>query len=118
MCLEQLTPIYNVKEGYKVFTGKEVLLGLFRVCYRFKKRRWICDENTGLIKTECGLFTYPTGFHVFLSKKFALKYTCSTDSCHRVLIKDIVACGLQEMRSKDSATVVCKQIYIMEEVTE
>lgn len=110
-----------VKEGYKIFkvssTGK--LSANFR-SFNFKKRRWIKDNNINSITwhnyADGELGFYQAGFHVFTNETFAKLYSIAEEVVHRVLVKEIVASGLQSYQDKTSATVVCRQIYIMEEV--
>jgi len=65
--------------------------------------------------------TYFSGFHVFVSLSDAINYIrCMDFVIHRVLIKDIIISGDQAYYVYPKIivckAVVCKQIYIMEEL--
>jgi hypothetical protein len=110
----------EVSQGYKVFRIDHFSKKLFGVVveYEFKKRRWLRDTKVKNIKSLSAGRYYPTGFHVFLDKRDALLYCSGDETIHRVLVKNIVASGVQLHDRFNLKTVVCKNLYIMEEVTE
>ena len=123
MCLEQIHTKNNrisVKEGYKVFKRdyNNSLVGVFKP-FQFKKRRWLVDpkDDSILSRSSFGFSYYPTGFHVFAYKRYALSYQQYDEVVHRVLVKEIVSSGLQQYGEKTSATVICRKLFIMEQVT-
>ena len=80
-----------------------------------KKRRWIHDPNEDFIKSY--RVKYQSGFHSFVHKHYALGYKEREEVVYRVLLKDVVSTGLQDSTNIQSLTVVARNIYIMERVT-
>jgi hypothetical protein len=141
MCLMKVSKITeeisNIKEGYKVFTRKRILRRdrLFPVYMGLNfplginKRRWINSKGQSERHSRiCYRYGrngkyYRSGWHVFLSIEAAMRWRSahshfsgiSRSPIHRVLVKDIVAAGHQE-DAKSVDCIVCRQIYIMEEV--
>ena len=119
MCLDNFTTtdLPQIKEAYKVFNLHNNKLFPCFYKFKFKKRKWLRDDNDfvryhGAFDTS--LVLYPAGFHCFTSKDNALAYTTKgIQVCHRVLVREIVAAGNQ----CKWPSIVAKEIFIMEEVT-
>jgi len=122
MCIStQYKELPDIKEAYKIFSvvedTKNELFGIFYK-YQFKKRRWICDTNNDQITCTLDAVDYIPGFHCYVHKEAALRYIWPQyEVIHRVLVKEIVACGLHNKFIPESLTVVARKIYIMERIT-
>ena len=111
----------KVREGFKVFikTDAGKIRSLYFTDSPAVKRRWLTASLAPPISPDHSR-QYIAGFHVYTNKHYALSVVEDWFNavCHRVLVRDIITHGRQEMNDLDSHTVVCKQIYIMEEVTK
>ena len=123
MCLVQrsATDLPDVTEAYKCFIKKEkgYLNSSFVYVYQ-PRRRWLtANPYTG------GNLPYKGGFHCFLRKEDAIKERdwnknyredYYKEVVHRVLVKNIFLKGVYRGMEEDSQSIVCEQIYIMEEI--
>ena len=129
MCLNTIRKLTSkdleIREGFKVFaryTGKYSIISEVKghdFPNGLPKRRWLKSIEQEIHTEEQ---SYISGWHVFINKVAAFDWAFPVEHfyppertpVHRVLIKDISAIGTQYPIKTE--ILVCKQIFIMEEV--
>ena len=142
MCLSTVdTKTRHVSKGYKVVWKTQFNSG--PVCYRSEHQglrpipvgKWVdeADYRTDALQNQItyisvreGTVDYPTGFHVFTSKKSAMLWRGTSKYSHispviKVEVRYCVASGTQTIIqlsdcTKQLSVVVAKQIKVIEEV--
>lgn len=135
MCLIKVYPTQkevDFNEGYKLFYRVEPCkdhthsiafkyYGMKKFPYgTLPKRRWLYAEvpNMSPLRDSNGE-PYRTGFHIWESledaKVNAIPHSALSVAIHRVLFKNVVAVGRQNITNK-GLTVVARKMYVMEEV--
>jgi len=125
MCLDRLQkfgirkdPIQDEYYGWKIFVMN--LNGLFSSPYYARLRQyrigeWYNSKNIWSYGTMEG--RYKTGFHCYTNKKMAQiiakKYIRLHYIVKRVLLRDILATGIEGYEREKSNIVVAKQMYIL-----
>lgn len=122
MCLDNIKTEHLpvITEGFKVFkrvrrNGKWKLIGVHKNWCEYTKRKWMVDTSVCMISSTSDSFIsikYLTGFHCFLNKEDAIKYSEKDEVIHRVLVDDVRAVGEQGFYPSFSA----RRIYIVEEI--
>lgn len=118
MCLTKVIKVLkrpNNKEvvAYKVIdieSNKPILPWLSS--FKLEVNTWMKADTSTVIYDETVLHTeYKSGFHVFLSKEQAKKYTCA-NSVVKVLVRKVATRGIQKVDDIDANILVTKEMYI------
>jgi len=119
MCLDILKPV-STKKGYgwKTFAMDDGQLYSWIDKDRGRERQllpreWIKDCRDIPIMMDNG-FSYPTGYHIFVTKRSAEKWKINEEVIRKVRFHNVVATGIQKGLKKPQKfqVIVAKEIYI------
>lgn len=120
MCLDTIEKTGNIKDGfgYKVFYSVNGKLTCQYACCEPKANKWIKASDfpptsySGLMRNEGG---YQTGWHIFTSKRDALKHQ-GLDRFDLVVRKIKYRKSTALGKWANARTIVAKEMRILEEV--